>query len=466
MSNLFDPTSRSHRCLISAFIGAACVGATTFVVAADNVQFFREKIEPVLKAQCYECHSRQAEEVKGGLRLDFKAGVLRGGDSGPAIVSGKSGESLLIQAIRHEGGMAMPPKKPKLSEKTIADFVKWVEMGAPDPRDREPTEADDSKFEEARRHWAFQPVTRPAVPEIRNSKSEIRNEVDAFVLVRRRADGRQPSDDSRSSKDVRGLTPAGSPGFTVEADRRTLIRRVTFDLIGLPPTPDEVEAFVGDKSADAYEKLVDRLLGSRHFGEKAAQQWLDVVRFAETEGYEYDRHIPDAWRYRDYVIDSFNKDKPFDRFLTEQLAGDEIEPQNPECLTASIFHRLGPVRRNAGNPDIALSRNEVLTERTDILGAAFLGLTVGCARCHNHKLEPIAQKDYYRLQAYFAATSEHNILLASPAEQKVWEEKTAEAKQEIQRVQARAKQATGEERDRLIAEVETLEDKLPPPLST
>ncbi len=248
------------------FVVALCFVVMSSAMAAadgaDSVRFFREKIEPVLKAQCFSCHSRQAEEVKGGLRLDFKAGVLRGGDSGPAVVAGKSGESLLLQAIRHEGGMAMPPKKPKLSEKTIADFVKWVEMGAPDPRDREPSDAEDSKFEEARRHWAFQPL-------------------------RRRADGRQPSDDLRRSKNVRGLTPAGSPEIIREADKRTLIRRVTFDLIGLPPTLDEAEAFVGDESADAYEKLVDRLLGSRHFGEKAAQQWLDVVRFAETEGYEY-----------------------------------------------------------------------------------------------------------------------------------------------------------------------------------
>lgn len=240
--------------------------------------------------------------------------------------------------------MAMPPKKErKLSDKAIADFVKWVEMGTPDPRDREPTEVEDSKFEEARRHWAFQPIKKPRDADFKLQIANFKLQISNCKLQ-----------------------------IGNEADKRALIRRVTFDLIGLPPTPEEVEAFVGDESAEAYEKVVDRLLGSRHFGEKAAQQWLDVVRFAETEGYEYDRHIPDAWRYRDYVIDSFNKDKPFDRFLTEQLAGDEIDPENRECLTASIFHRLGPVRRNAGNTDIALSRNEVLTERTDILGAAIL----------------------------------------------------------------------------------------------
>ncbi len=238
-------------------------------------------------------------------------------------------------------------------------------------------------------------------------------------------------------------------------------------MIGLPPTPEEVEAFVADKSADAYEKVVDRLLASRHFGEKAAQQWLDVVRFAETEGFEYDRHIPDAWRYRDYVIDSFNKDKPFDRFLVEQIAGDEIEPESHEYLTASIFHRLGPVRRNAGNTDIALSRNEVLTERTDIIGSAILGLTVGCARCHNHKLEPISQKDYYRLQAYFAATEEHNLVLATADEQQAWEAATKKGKEEIARVQKLAKEAAdAAEKDRLAQQIEELEDKLPAPLPT
>ena len=430
------PVDRSWRCQFGVVFAGVCLlcifGVTARAADTKGDLFFREKIEPVLKAQCYSCHSRQADEVQGGLWLDFKAGVLRGGDTGPAIVAGKSGKSLLIQAIRHEGDLVMPPKKTKLSDKIIADFVKWVEMGAPDPRDREPTDADDSKFEEARKHWAFQPIRRMGTP----------------------------------ARPV-ALSEEGTGKSAHPPDKRTLIRRVTFDLIGLPPTPEEVEAFVGDESADAYEKVVDRLLASRHFGEKAAQQWLDVVRFAETEGYEYDRHIPGAWRYRDYVIDSFNKDKPFDRFLTEQLAGDEIDPENRECLTASIFHRLGPVRRNMGNAEIALSRNEVLTERTDILGAAILGLTVGCARCHNHKLEPITQKDYYRLQAYLAATEEHNIVLATPDEQAAWEAETKNGKDEIARVQKQAQSATeAVEKDQLARLIEDLEEKLPAPLST
>ena len=190
--------------------------------------------------------------------------------------------------------------------------------------------------------------------------------------------------------------------------------------------------------------MVDRLLASPRYGQRWGQHWLDLVRFAESEGFEYDRHIPDGWRYRDYVIDSLNRDKPFDRFVVEQIAGDELAPGDRECLSASIFHRLGPVRRNAGNPDIALSRNEVLTERTDILGTTFLGLTVGCARCHNHKLEPISQKDYYRLQAFLAATEEHDISLATPAQRTAWEADQKRIQAEIKKLQAKSRKASGE----------------------
>lgn len=410
----------------------------------EGMKFFREKIEPVLKSECYRCHSEQADEVKGGLLLDSRASVLRGGDSGPVVVVGKSDDSLLIQAIRHEGGLAMPPKKPKLPERTIADFMKWIELGVPDPRGGDAATAGGLDLKEARQHWSFQPVRKVAPPAI-NDSFWVRTPIDAFVLAK--LEGRQ----------WRPAPPAG---------RAELIRRVSFDLIGLPPTPEEIEVFLNDASPDAFELVVDRLLSSPHYGERWAQHWLDVVRYAETEGYEYDRHVPDAWRFRDYVIDSLNRDKPFDQFLTEQIAGDEIDPANPEFLTASIFHRLGPVRRNAGNPDIALSRNEVLTERTDILGAAFLGLTVGCARCHNHKLEPISQKDYYRLQAYLAATEEHNINLASESEQKEWEVTTKKLKDDIQQLQKQAKGLTGIAKEQLEEKIETLEDQLPAALAT
>jgi hypothetical protein len=409
----------------------------------DGTRLFREKIEPTLRAECYRCHSAGAEKLRGGLRLDSREAMLAGGDSGPAVVPGRSGESLLIEALRHEGGLAMPPKKARLPEGTIADFVTWVDLGAPGP-DADRAAASPPQPDEARRHWSFQPVRKTAPPEVGDA-AWVRTPVDAFVLAK---------------LEGRGWRPAP------EASRVDWIRRVTFDLIGLPPTPEEVEAFVNDPSPDAFERVADRLLDSPHHGERWAQHWLDVVRFAETEGYEYDRHIPDAWRYRDYVIDALNADKPFDRFVVEQIAGDEIAPEDPACRTAAIFHRLGPVRRNAGNPDIALSRNEVLTERTDIIGSAFLGLSVGCARCHNHKLEPISQKDYYRLQAYLAATDEHNIVLAPAAEQDAWEAKTRRLKDQLQRLQKQAKKAAGAEKERLSSEIEALEDLMPPPLPT
>jgi hypothetical protein len=427
-------------CVLAMF----CLSSIARGDDADEIQFFRDKIEPILKAECYSCHSHTAKDVQGGLLLDSRAAVLKGGETGPAAVPNKPAESLLIQALRHEGGLAMPPDKPKLPEATIADFVRWIDKGVADPRQGDVVEADPSGVKAARGHWAFQPL-QSAIPPVVSEANWPRSPIDTFVLAK--------------------LEAAQLP-HAAEASRVELIRRVTFDLTGLPPDADDIDTFVADTSPDAYERVVDRLLGSWQYGERWAQHWLDVVRFAETEGYEYDRTIPDAWRYRDYVIDSLNQDKPFDRFLAEQIAGDEIDPNDHACLTASIFHRLGPVRRNAGNPDIALSRNEVLTERTDILGAVFLGLTVGCARCHNHKLEPVTQKDYYRLQAYLAATDERNLVLADAATQQEWEATTKRIRDEMAALQKQARLVSGAERVRLADMIEVLEDQLPPPLAT
>ncbi|MDA0283947.1 MAG: DUF1549 and DUF1553 domain-containing protein, partial [Planctomycetota bacterium] len=294
--------------------------------------------------------------------------------------------------------------------------------------------------ENVRQHWSFQPVRKVTPPEVANA-AWLQTPVDAFTLA--------------------ALEQRNWQSAPV-ATRTELIRRVYFDLLGLPPQPEEIAAFVNDESPYAYEKLVDRLLASPHYGERWAQHWLDVVRFAETEGFEYDRHLPDAWRFRDYVIDSLNTDKPFDRFIMEQIAGDEILPDDPQNLAAVIFHRLGAVRRNAGNPDIALSRNEVLTERTNIIGEAFLGLTVGCARCHNHKLEPITQKDYYRLQAYLAATEEHNVLLVPPAEKEAWEKQSAAINDQIKELKQQAAAASGGQKLQLQAQITQLEYSVPP----
>jgi hypothetical protein len=416
------------------------LGRGVWAAEDAGIPFFRDHIEPVLKRQCYECHSAEAKELQGGLRLDSRPGMLRGGDSGPVILPGRSGESLLIQALRHEGDHQMPPEKPKLADAVIADFVRWVDSGAADPRTAEPAISKT----DPRQHWAFQPVKKPALPHVKDAV-RLQSPVDAFLIAKLEERGWQ-------------LSPP--------AERGEWLRRATFDLTGLPPSPDTIDAFAADDTPDAFERVVDRLLASPHYGERAAQHWLDVVRFAETEGYEYDRHLPGAWRFRDYVIDAFNTDKPFDQFVSEQIAGDEIAPQDPECQTASIFHRLGPVRRNAGNPEIALSRNEVLTERTDILGTAFLGLSIGCARCHNHKLEPISQRDYYALQAFVAATDEHNISLASAAEQQAWEAETATVQREIDRLKQESKGASLADKMRIAVELEAFDARLPPPLPT
>jgi hypothetical protein len=434
-----------------AMLGAVVVGLGAVVGPArcgepsdpEGRTFFRERIEPVLVAECFRCHSAGAEKLRGGLRLDSREAMLRGGDSGPALEPGDADRSLILLAIRHEDGLAMPPKKPRLPAATIAAFEDWIRRGAPAP-DVEGGASDSTGLAVARQHWAFQPLTEPSPPAVKDT-SNAASPIDAFVLAK---------------LEERGWTLAPP------ASRTDWIRRVTFDLTGLPPTPEEVTAFEQDTAPDAEARLVDRLLGSPRYGERWAQHWLDVVRYAETEGYEYDRTVPDSWRFRDYVIDSLNRDKPFDRFLTEQLAGDEIAPEDPECLSASIFHRLGPVRRNAGNPEIALSRNEVLTERTDIIGSAFLGLTIGCARCHNHKLEPISQKDYYRLQAYLAATQESDVRLAPESEVKEWESRVREIKREIAGLKRRMRSAGEAEKKNLAEQIEALDDTMPPPPPT
>jgi hypothetical protein len=293
--------------------------------------------------------------------------------------------------------------------------------------------------ENSRDFWCFRPVAIPRPPVVRDV-GWVRNPVDNFILAK---------------LEERNFHPSRP------ASKLDLVRRVYFDVTGLPPTPGQIKAFLDDGASDAYERLVDRLLASPHFGERAAQHWLDVVRYAESEGFEYDRQIPGVWRYRDYVVQAFNDDKPFDRFVAEQIAGDELAPGDKQCEAAAIFHRLGPVRRNAGNLDVVANRNEVLTERTDIIGASILGLTVGCARCHNHKFDPISQKDYYGLQAYLAATEEHDISLASTEETAEWKCQTSAIKEQIAALQESLHLATGAQATQLKEDIEAFEDKLP-----
>lgn len=410
-----------------------------------NLQFFREKIEPVLRRECYACHSKQiGAKIEAGLRLDASGTLDSGGDSGPAIDRQVPKQSLILQALKHAGGLAMPPERERLSDAIIADFEQWVQLGAPDSRPRAEDSATAANQAQARQHYAFQPLGDPMPPRV-VAQSDVYEAIDAFLLA---------------ELESHGL------GFAPSASRRAWLRRITLDVTGLPPSIESFNEFENDDRPDAYERVVDRLLASPQYGVRWAQHWLDVVRYAESEGYEYDRHLPDAWRYRDYVIDSLNADKPYDQFVTEQIAGDELDAQNPEYLSAAIFHRLGPVRRNAGNPDIALSRNEVLTERTDIIGTAFLGLSVGCARCHNHKLEPITQRDYYQLQAYLAASGEHNFSLADADSQARWDAETKRIKNDIRSLQTASKAATATDKEKLSQQIKALDESLPAPLPT
>ncbi len=290
-----------------------------------------------------------------------------------------------------------------------------------------------------RRHWSFQPRSNPTVPAIPG----VTNPVDAFLTARLQKEGLR-------------MAPA--------AGRATLIRRLYFDMLGVPPTVEEVAAFVNDRAANAWEKLVDRVLASPHYGERWGQHWLDVVRFAETDGFEYDTHRNDAWRFRDYVIRSIQQDKPYDRFLQEQLAGDEMFPEDRDALIASGLQRLGPLRKNAGNQEVASSRNEVLTEMTNLVGSAMLGVTLGCARCHDHKFDPLRHKDYYRMQAFFAAAQDKDIVLASKEEQDAWKAKKESIEAELKEMKKQMRGLKGEERARMAAKIKETEEKTPEPL--
>ncbi len=304
----------------------------------------------------------------------------------------------------------------------------------------------DTYSADERSHWSLQPRTRPQLPQDGDCTWPA-NPVDAFILAR--------LEDAK-------LRPAPP------ADRRTLIRRVYFNLTGLPPTPEDIAAFERDPAPDAYERLIDRLLANPHYGQEWGQHWLDVVRYSESEGFEYDRHRAGAWRFRDYVIQSLNADKPYDRFVTEQLAGDELPAAEGEfeARIAAGFQRLGPIRRNAGNTDVAFSRNEVLTEMTDAVGAVFLGLTVGCARCHDHMFDAIRQRDYYRLQAFFAAAQEHDVQLGEHEVVKKWKAENGVVQAEIKRLRDLLDDAMGEEREKLATELKAAQKRVPPPLPT
>ncbi|MCS7167354.1 MAG: DUF1549 domain-containing protein [Gemmatales bacterium] len=346
-----------------------------------GLEFFEKKIRPVLVTECYQCHSAQAEKLRGKLRLDSREAMLRGGASGaPAVVPGKVEESLLIAALRHDG-LEMPPKK-KLPAQVIADFEEWIRLGAPMPADK-PNYASNPT-EHGKHHWAFQPLRTVTVPEVRDA-SWPRTEIDRFLLAAMEAKGVRPIED---------------------ADRYTLLRRVYYDLIGLPPSPEEIAAFVADTSPHAWEKVVDRLLASPHFGERWGRHWLDVARYADSNGKDEDFTFYHAWRYRDYVIGSFNCDKPYDQFVREQIAGDLLpaptQEQRDEMLIATGFLTIGP--KVLAERDKVKLKMDVVDEQLDTIGKAFLGLSIGCARCHDHKFDPITAREYYALAGIFTST--------------------------------------------------------------
>jgi mono/diheme cytochrome c family protein len=351
------------------------------VASPAAAQFFETKVRPVLAEHCFKCHG-DVKKPKGELRLDSLSGMLAGGDQGPAIVPRHPDKSLLVKAINWTGDLKMPPTK-KLDREQIADLTQWIAMGAPWPGGDKPLVARKDDFhisDKDRAHWSFQPIRRPALPAVKNPKW-VSNPVDAFILAGLESKGLRPN-------------PPASP--------RELVRRVYYDLIGLPPTPEQVEAFVKDPSPDAYETLIERLFESPHYGEKWGRHWLDLVRFAETNSYERDNPKPHTWRYRDYVIRAFNENTPLDQFIRDQLAGDELRPDDPEALIATGYHRLGIWDDEPS--DAVLARYDGLDDIIATTSQIFLGLTIDCARCHNHKIDPIPQKDYYRLLAFF-----HNI---------------------------------------------------------
>jgi mono/diheme cytochrome c family protein len=362
------------------------VSLITPAAGGESLTFERD-VRPMFKTHCFQCHG-EGEKREGGLDLRLRRTAAQGGDSGAAFAPGKPEESLLIERLR-SGEMPPPDVKHRPTADEIETIERWIAAGAPTARD-EPESLGDEPYltEEERNFWSFRPVQRPALPAVRDAE-RLRSPIDAFLL---------------SKLESQNLA------FSPEADLRTLMRRAYFDLWGLPPSPEEVEAFLNDPAPDAYERLIERLLASPHYGERWARHWLDAAGYADSEGYtEDDPERPDAWRYRDYVIRAYNADKPFDLFLCEQLAGDEmlgrapqnLSPHEVERLTATGFLRMAPDGTAASGVDAGAARNDTIAATLEIVATSVLGLTVGCARCHDHRYDPISQADYYRFRAIF-----------------------------------------------------------------
>lgn len=380
MPAIMDPSCRLPALAIAC--GVALGSAWSAELPPDQADFFEKKIRPVLVEHCYKCHSEKGEKgIKGGLSLESREGVRKGGDTGPVLELGDPDKSLIIKAIRHsDEDLQMPPKH-QLSQQVIADFEQWVRMGAPDPREGEaPKKGID--FVAAREFWSFKPVHNQTVPEPKDA-AWARNEVDRFLLAK---------------LDERGMNP------NPDADRRTLLRRATYDLTGLPPTPTEMREFLADQSPGAFAKVIDRLLASPAYGEKWGRHWLDLVRYADTSGCNSDFPVPSAFRYRNWVITAFNRDLPYDEFLREQIAGDLLPAATDEEKYDKVVATgyLAIARRFGSR---ANEFHLTLEDIIDNLGKATLGLSVSCARCHDHKFDPVSAEDYYALYGIFNSST-------------------------------------------------------------
>jgi mono/diheme cytochrome c family protein len=453
--------------LLAGSMGIALSGPA----AAEQVEFFENKVRPLLVEHCYSCHSAEAEakgKLKAGLRMDSLEGLKKGGDSGPALTPGDPAKSLIVEAVNYRNeDMAMPPKA-KLDDAQIQILTEWVQMGAPwpgrdaavaGPHGGEPY--DWAKFRTG--HWAFRPVVKSSQPEVTDA-AWIQNEVDRFVLARLEAAGLKPN---------------------APAERHLLIRRAFLDLTGLPPSPEQVAAFLADESPEAFAKVVDPLLASPHYGERWARHWLDVARYSDGHGgFGDDRALPNAWRYRDWVVAAFNTDMPYDQFVTRQIAGDALK-ENPDPVATGFFV-VGPTYKDdGGDPEAkAVFEAETLSDRVDTFSRAFLGLTAACARCHDHKFDPITTKDYYAIAGVFLNTGQREHPVSPKAEVEAFEAAQAAIREQDQRfndfVHAAAKrlekkpdevEAVLEEESKrelaaLLARLEELKKSAPPSYQT
>ncbi len=407
-SGSLDTVKPKARTFLAAIVAMGQIALAESAPGLSADQHFLLRVQPLLDSRCVSCHG--PDKQKGSLRLDSREALLKGGDIGPSVLPGKPAESLLLQAVLHaKTDLEMPPKD-KLSPAEIAIFEQWIREGAPWPEASASTPLDSPPLAPEERlgdawtdprnpivrifHgerldlWSLKPLAPVVPPHIRNpSPDDIRNPIDLFIQARLDDAGQIPNP---------------------EADRRTLARRLHFDLTGLPPSPENLARFVSDSRADAYDRLVDELLASPRYGEHQARLWLDVIRYSDSNGFDWDEFRPQAWRFRDYVVRAFNADKPFDRFIQEQLAGDELlpgPPRNPleqDLLIATGYLRLGPQDNSASLfNEQSRARSEWLADLTETTGSAFLGVTLSCCRCHDHKFDPLSQADHFRLRAFF-----------------------------------------------------------------